>query len=307
MTQFGEPFKCPAHLVEKYKTDSRGACGELLEIITERLKKVTVNTPDYASNKQLQTVRRLFQPDNVKNLTGKQYMAYNEKFVAGFEEIQDQPQTKELLTCVDEYMAEIAAAKWLDKELRLIDRVQIKWKWMTSGYVLTHLLITLLAAPLCIPGLILMYPVMHFSTKHALKQQAKALAGSKVKVGAYDVVASEMVKWAVTYAPLFWIFYTILAAVIAEVLITESHSSAVQAMEVVVPLAIFFCMPFFCFYSIRLSDIAFFSHKKWTVVMARNSPSGRRLLLRRKEVQRKVRDFVTNQNNSTSNLHNPNV
>jgi hypothetical protein len=53
---------------------------------------------------------------------------------------------------------------------------------MTSGYVLTHLLITLLAAPLCIPGTILMFPVMHFSTKHAMKQQAKALAGSKVKV-----------------------------------------------------------------------------------------------------------------------------
>jgi len=36
VTQFGTPFECPKHLVEKYKTDARGACGELLEIITER-------------------------------------------------------------------------------------------------------------------------------------------------------------------------------------------------------------------------------------------------------------------------------
>ena len=78
---------------------------------------MTVNTPDYKSNKQLQTVRRLFQPDNVKNLTGRQYMAYNRKFIAGFEEIQDEPQTVELLKHVDEYMAEIAAANWLDKEV----------------------------------------------------------------------------------------------------------------------------------------------------------------------------------------------
>ena len=119
VTQFGQPFKCPPHLVEKYNTgDTRGACGELLEIITDSLKKVTVNTPDYASNKQLQTVRRLFQPDNVRNLTGRQYMAYNRKFIAGFEEIQDKPQTIELLKTVDEYMTEIAAANWLDKEVR---------------------------------------------------------------------------------------------------------------------------------------------------------------------------------------------
>ena len=129
-----------------------------------------------------------------------------------------------------------------------------------------------------------------------------------LKVGAYDVVASEIVKWAVTYAPLFWIIYTIAAAVIAEVLITDSHSSAVQTLEWLVPLLIFFGMPAFCFYGIRLSDVAFFSHKKWTVVAARNSPTGRRLLVRRKEVQQKVREFVMNQNKlSVSSQNNPNV
>jgi glycerol-3-phosphate O-acyltransferase/dihydroxyacetone phosphate acyltransferase len=297
VTQFGAPFQCPPHLVEQYKTDSRGACSELLEIITDNLKKVTVNTPDYQTNKQVQTVRRLFVPDNVKQLSGRQYMAYNRSFINGFEAIQEAPQTKELLEEVDEYMEELVQVKWLDKELRLIQRVELRWGALTFGYILTHLLITLIAGPLCVPGLLLMLPVIQLSTNKAVKEQAKALAGSKVKVGAYDVVASEMVKWAMTYAPLFWIVYTAVGAIIAGILITESHSAEKQMFEWITPVAVFFLMPGFCYYSVRLSDTVFFSYKKFTIVSRKYGKIGKRLIVRRQEMQRKVREFVASQQN----------
>lgn len=68
MVQYGQPFDPPKDLVELYKTDSRKACGALLEIITKKLMEVTVNTPDYKTNKLLQTVRRLYQPDKLKQV-----------------------------------------------------------------------------------------------------------------------------------------------------------------------------------------------------------------------------------------------
>ena len=342
-----------------------------------------MNTTDYKTNKQLQTVRRLYVPDDVKKLSGRQYMAYNERFIKGFEEIKDDPHTKELLKDVEDYlqvsrvikarrseaeggtnpaaqdalraesrlrtffearcllavphcrerctlapgcvtrvrsvfarvrspylltvsrvislpplltlaslMQELEDAKWLDKELRLIQRVVGQYGVLTAPYVLGHFMISFIAAPLCTPGMILMMPVMKLSTMNAVKEQAKALAGSKVKVGAYDVVASEMVKWAMTYAPLFWILYTIVGGVLANVLILESHSAGWQTLEWIVPIALLLGMPVFCFYSIRLSDVAFFSYKKATIVARRFRPKGKKMMTRREEMQLKVREFV---------------
>ena len=70
-----------------------------------------MNTTDYKTNKQLQTVRRLYVPDDVKKLSGRQYMAYNERFIKGFEEIKDDPHTKELLKDVEDYLQVSRAIK----------------------------------------------------------------------------------------------------------------------------------------------------------------------------------------------------
>ena len=51
--EFGTPFSCPRDLVERYKTDSRGACSELLELIKKRLEEVTINTENYETRKLL--------------------------------------------------------------------------------------------------------------------------------------------------------------------------------------------------------------------------------------------------------------
>ncbi|GMH71033.1 hypothetical protein TL16_g05552 [Triparma laevis f. inornata] len=294
VVQYGQPFDPPVDLVELYKTDSRKACSALLEIITKKLMEVTVNTPDYKTNKLLQTVRRMYQPDKLKQLTGRDYMAYSRKFTNGFEKLQNTPQAQALMKEVEEYTTDLTSCGWKDKELKLINRVELTYKNTLTvwGYILTHALIVLVAFPLSFPGIILNFPIMYLSRNKALAMQKIALAGSKVKVGAYDVVASEMVKSAGIFVPIFYIIYIVVAAVLAGIMIDESHPENYQMLEWLVPLSIFLLLPTFSYYSILLSDHWYFSRKKVRAVVMRNSKDCRRLLKIRKNLQTKVRRFV---------------
>ncbi|GMH98277.1 hypothetical protein TrST_g981 [Triparma strigata] len=294
VVQYGQPFDPPKDLVELYKTDSRKACGALLEIITKKLMEVTVNTPDYKTNKLLQTVRRLYQPDKLKQLTGRDYMAYSRKFTNGFEKLQNTPQAQALIKEVEEYVNDALSCGWKDKELKLINRIEVSYKYspLIWGYVLTHMLIVLVAFPLSLPGIVLNFPIMYLSRSKALAMQKKALAASKVKVGAYDVVASEMVKAAGVFVPVFYTVYVVVAAFVADILIDESQPDGYQLLEWIIPLSIFVLLPTFSYYFILLSDHWYFSRKKARAVFFRSNKHCKRLMKTRKTLQTKVRRFV---------------
>ena len=125
VVQFGKPFRCPPRLIEMYKTDPKKACGELLEKISAQLMKVTVNTANWKEKKELDHVRRLYQPDLTNSTTGLEFMARTKKFTNGFEKAKGSKQAMAILEEVREYMADLVQAGWKDKELKLIRRGQI--------------------------------------------------------------------------------------------------------------------------------------------------------------------------------------
>jgi len=292
VVQFGVPFECEDRLVELYKTDSRAACGELLEIITRKLKEVTINTANFQTKKNLEILRRLYQPDKLKSLDGREYMAYSKKFTNGFERMQETPAAKSLLTEIEEYRGDLDAAGWKEKELHLIHRVKTERNnnaFLVSLYMWGQLLLVLVLVPMSIPGYFLNAPILVLSKRLALKQQKKALAESKVKVGAFDVVASEIVKWGAVFVPLFYSTYIIVAAVAVSVLGQEG------VLLWAVPVGLFVALPIISFYSIKMYDVWHFSWKKFRAMWKRNSLRGKELMLRREELQKKIRQFVSRQ------------
>lgn len=73
LVNYGEPIQVPHDLVVKYKTDKRTACGNLLSLIEEGLKNVTVNYPTYEDMETAQTARRLYMPES-KQIPAEEFM-----------------------------------------------------------------------------------------------------------------------------------------------------------------------------------------------------------------------------------------
>ena len=222
-------------------------------------------------------------------------MAYSKKFTIGFEKQQNTPQIQSLLKEVESYMSDLASHNLKDKTLKLIFRVQMTYGSsgpLIWGYVLTHLAIVLVSLPLSVPGIILNLPIAYLSRSRALKQQAVALAASKVKVGAYDVVASEMVKWAGVFMPAFYLLYVAFAAAAAAALVEDGHPAGVRMLEWLAPLGLAVLLPVFSYYSVRLADVWYFSLVKARAVAMRGRGATPRLLERRKALQSKVRRYV---------------
>ena len=294
VVQYGQPFSCPPSLVERYRTDPRGACKKFLEIVTTELKKVTVNTHNWSEKKALDHVRRLYQPSDVKRLTAVQYMAHTKKFCMEFEKIRDSPQAQLLHKHVEEYVREVESAGWKDKELQLIQRARTERgnsDVRVSVFMYSHLAACAVCFPLSFPGLVLNAPAMYLSRRLALKQQVKALKESKVKVGAYDVVASEMVKWGAVFTPALYLVWTVLSAVVTCLLVKPAAEHSRHLLWAV-PVSVLLLLPAFSFYSIKLFDVWFFSWKKFNALRKRNTAEGKALLGKRRAMQERVKEFV---------------
>ncbi|KAJ1673792.1 Glycerol-3-phosphate/dihydroxyacetone phosphate acyltransferase, partial [Spiromyces aspiralis] len=81
--EFGYPIEVPREMVELYKRGGDGkrrACNELLETISEALKNVTINTPDYETLQLIQAGRRLYRPGNL-HLSMNQQVELTRRFV----------------------------------------------------------------------------------------------------------------------------------------------------------------------------------------------------------------------------------
>ena len=158
-------------------------------------------------------------------------------------------------------------------------------------FMLSHIFLCVVTVPISFPGLLLNAPIMYICNKLALKAQVKALAVSKVKVGAYDVVMSERLKTAGALVPIFYIVYSVVVAVFASILF-EEQSDDIQFLEWAIPLAVFLFLPTFSYVSIRLSDVWYFSSKKAKALWKRNSKDVAMMQDRRDKLQKKVRQFV---------------
>ncbi|KAJ1939039.1 Glycerol-3-phosphate/dihydroxyacetone phosphate acyltransferase, partial [Linderina pennispora] len=91
---FGTPIEVPAELVAKYKQGGeakRQACDQLLHEVSEGLKQVTLNTPDYETLKLTQAGRRLYKPTQ-HSLSMAQQVELTRRFIKGYSVYKDLPE-----------------------------------------------------------------------------------------------------------------------------------------------------------------------------------------------------------------------
>ncbi|KAL8965839.1 MAG: hypothetical protein Q9197_006295 [Variospora fuerteventurae] len=206
VVEFGAPVEVPKKLVELYQSgERREAIRQLLETVHQSLVAVTVTSPDYDTLMLIQAARRLYNPTG-KKLPLPMIVELNRRLVKGYSYYKDDPRIVNLQKSVNDYNKQL----WL---LGVRDH-QVEYATFSIPKVIFTLIYRLgklsIMAIGTLPGLVLFAPVFIASKIISVKKSREALAASTVKLEGRDVVATWKLLVALAFAPLLYIYYTVL-------------------------------------------------------------------------------------------------
>lgn len=213
VVEFGTPFEIPREMVgrfEKGGEDKRKAIGDLMDIIVDGLKSVTVRAPDYDTLMLIQAARRLYRPPG-QHLTLGQIVELNKRFIVGYEVYKDEPRVKELERKVKEYNTLLRYMGLKDHQIERVGRP----RWRSFFLMLYRLGLLGAWGTLALPGVVLNSPIFIAAKIISHKKAKEALAGSSVKIKGNDVLATWKVLVALGGAPTLYTVYAINAVVLA--------------------------------------------------------------------------------------------
>lgn len=204
--EFGHPIEIPKELVKKYSNPqtSREAVKELLEIVTNGLRAVTVNCQDYETLMVIQAARRLYAGNFTQYLPLPLVVEMNRRLVLGYETYKDRPEIQESKQKVLEYNKLLKHLYLPDHHVEDCDESH---KIRLLPIFIARIITLIFFAVLAFPGIVLFSPVFIISKLFSMKKAKTALANSTVKIKANDVVATWKILISLIIAPLLYSFY----------------------------------------------------------------------------------------------------
>ncbi|GEM09713.1 glycerol-3-phosphate O-acyltransferase [Rhodotorula toruloides] len=231
VVEFGSPIEIPQDYVSEFEKggdNKKKAIGEVMELIVDGLKSVTVRAPDYETLMLIQAARRLYRPPGT-NLTIGQVVELNKRFIVGYEVYKDDPRIKELERGVREYNTLLRYMGLKDHQVEL---------GLLSVW-----------GVLALPGVVLNAPIF-IAAKLISRQKAKeALAASTVKIAGRDVLATWKVLVALAGAPSLYTIYAINAVVLAHKL------GLPYKYKLAAPFATFAGLPFIGVAALKFGEV----------------------------------------------------
>ena len=206
VVEFGHPIEIPKDLVKKYNNPltSREAVKELLDIVTNGLRAVTVNCEDYETLMVIQAARRLYAGNFAQYLPLPLIVEMNRRLVVGYETYKDKPEIQQSKEKVLEYNKLLKHLYLPDHHVEDCDESH---KIRLLPIFFFRIIKLILLATLAFPGIVLFSPVFIISKFFSLRKAKSALANSTVKVKANDVVATWKILISLIIAPLLYSFY----------------------------------------------------------------------------------------------------
>ena len=152
LLHFAAPIPIDEKLVAAYRNDRAGTVRRLTGELRERLSRVTLNAPDWATFRFIHAARRLYKPISTK-LTPATYVDLSRRFVEHYARFADEPDIQRLRAEIEAYQAQLELLGLKDFQLghpvsARIAMTRIVWR--------TALVILLL--PLALPGAIIVLP-----------------------------------------------------------------------------------------------------------------------------------------------------
>lgn len=205
VVEFGHPINIPKELVERYNNPEtyKAAIQEMLDLITNGLKAVTVTCPDYETLMVVQAARRLYA--NEKTLPIPLIVEMNRRLVMGYNHYKTNPEIIQLRERILHYNEKLKQLYLPDHEVNRAAQVNFLQNLSILIYRSLKLVVLLILA---LPGIVLFTPVFVVGKMYSNKKKREALAASLVKIKANDVVATWKILIGIGFAPLLYIFYS---------------------------------------------------------------------------------------------------
>lgn len=246
VVEFGAAMDVPAEFVEMFKQggpQKREAVGQLLNLIYDGLKTVTVRAPDFDTLMLIQAGRRLYKTPG-QHLTLGQVVELNKRFLKGYVHFQNEPRIQNLRSKVLKYNRLVRDLGLRDHQ---VPRAQ-KAGWKTFGLLLYRLGLLTVWTVLALPGVILNGPIFLIASIVSRMKAKEALAASVVKVAGRDVLATWKVLISLGVTPVLYGFYAFLATIVAV------KANAPMKWRIWTPFLVIMALPFIGYAALKFGE-----------------------------------------------------
>ncbi|KAJ7621431.1 hypothetical protein FB45DRAFT_1093303 [Roridomyces roridus] len=294
VVEFGQALDMPPELVQMFKKgggQKREAVQKFLELIFNALKTVTVRAPDYETLMLIQAVRWLYKTPG-QHLTLGQVVELNRRLLEGYEHFKDLPRVQKLRKDVLKYNRLVRDMGLRDHQVPRAQRAT--WKVLA---LLTYR-IGLLAVwtTFAFPGVVLNSPIFILASIISRKKAKEALAASRVKIAARDVLATWKVLISLGVAPVLYFFYAIIGTLLA------IRANAPLKWRFIAPVMVLFGVPLMSYAALKFGEAGMDVLKSLPPLIAALIPGNQRSLDKLKamrvhlsnEVSELINDFGPN-------------
>lgn len=210
--EFGKPIKITHDDGINYSQgNSREQVSKLLELISLKLREVTVTCDDYDTLMALQAARRLYTSSNRETIPLPLVVEMNRRLIKGYQKYSDNPDVIGMKKSVSEYNKKLMRMGLHDHQVESLNESnRLKVFLMLIDRFFKVILFFILS----LPGTLLFSPVFIISKTISKRKAKEALAGSVVKIKANDVLGTWKILVAMVIAPMLYIFWSICGTIL---------------------------------------------------------------------------------------------
>ena len=158
LLHFGTPMHMDERRLAAYGNDKVGAVRLLTEKLRERLARVTLNAPDWATLRFIHAARRLYKPMAAR-LTPSIYVDLSRRFVEHYTRFAGEPDIQRLRAEIEAYQTRLELLGLKDHQL--VHPV-------SAGIAMTRIIwrsaLVILLLPFALPGAIVVLPIAWLAT-----------------------------------------------------------------------------------------------------------------------------------------------
>ncbi|KAJ6598160.1 hypothetical protein DFH09DRAFT_1303974 [Mycena vulgaris] len=246
VVEFGHALDVPAELVDMFKlggTQKREAVSKFLDLIFNALKTVTVRAPDYDTLMLIQAVRRLYKTPG-QHLTLGQVVELNRRLLEGYEHFKDQPRVQNLRKDVLKYNRLVRDMGVRDHQVPRAQRAG----WKTLALLTYRVGLLAVWSIFALPGVILNGPIFILASIISRRKAKAALAASRVKIAARDVLATWKVLISLGVAPVLYLLYACMGTLLA------IRANAPLKWRLITPFLVLFGVPAMSYAALKFGE-----------------------------------------------------
>ena len=280
VVEFGSPIDVPRELVGLFDQGGEGkrkAVGEMMDIVYDGLKGVTLRAPDYETLMVIQAGRRLYRAPG-QSLSLGQTVELNRKFIMGYLQFKDEPRVVKLRDEILRYNKKLRYAGLRDHQVERATRAG----WRSLGLLAYRLGLLGLWGGLALPGAVLNSPIIVLAKIISHKKAKEALAASQVKVAGRDVLATWKVLVSLGVAPILYSFYAGLATYIAHKVDVSPRTRALM------PLYALIVLPIMSYSALKFAEVGIDIYKSLPPLFVSLIPRNHKVILDLQQTRAKI-------------------